>query len=216
MKNFDLILFDWDGTIAITLDYWVEAIKDTIEMHGLDFSEEDVIKLWNQKLNLEQFNELTDESRKNVFKELVIKAHDLIPRIIKYYPNFDVTLRQLKEAGFKLGIVTNSDLNFIESNLIESGLIDLFDTVVTADDVDNLKPDPQGINMALKATNSLRERTLYIGDMITDIQAAKAAGVKIAFYRPKENEKYILDGFKEALDIDYTFKDYTELKYIVM
>ncbi len=34
VKSYDYILFDWDGTIAKTLNLWMDALKDTLRKHG--------------------------------------------------------------------------------------------------------------------------------------------------------------------------------------
>lgn len=38
MKQYDYILFDWDGTIAKTLDIWMEALRGTLEKRGYNFT----------------------------------------------------------------------------------------------------------------------------------------------------------------------------------
>ena len=53
-----------------------------------------------------------------------------------------------------------------------------FDTIVTCDDTDKHKPDPEPVNIALERLGSRPEEAVMIGDSIFDILCAKGAGVK--------------------------------------
>ena len=60
--------------------------------------------------------------------------------------------------------------------LEELELAGLFPVVIGVDDVQETKPHPEGILMALERIGVQPENALMIGDTVTDIQAAKAAG----------------------------------------
>lgn len=99
---------------------------------------------------------------------------------IKPYRKVRELLLDLKEAGVKIGVVTNSGRRYADAVLAQ---IDLpaFDTVVTYTDVSatGAKPNPGGI---LKALENLGVKpslnSLYIGDSYIDFIAAYRAGIK--------------------------------------
>jgi len=55
-------------------------------------------------------------------------------------------------------------------------VLDCFDVIVTADDIERMKPDPQSVEIVLNKTGIAPQKAVMVGDMNTDIQAAHAAG----------------------------------------
>jgi len=89
-------------------------------------------------------------------------------------------LVKLKRAGLKLGIVTGRNQDEANQALVRFGIDRLIDGIVTADETPGKfkKPHPYGL---LKIANQLgvRLRYLYVGDLVDDMLAAKAARKKI-------------------------------------
>ena len=67
-----------------------------------------------------------------------------------------------------------------KTTLEESGLRDKFSVVVTADEVRRPKPDPEGLIRATTLMGANRDQTIYVGDAVRDIEAAKRAGIRSA------------------------------------
>jgi pyrophosphatase PpaX len=88
--------------------------------------------------------------------------------------------------------------------------------IITGDDVEKHKPDPEGIRLFLSRFNLQGERVLMVGDVANDVKAARDAGVKCAlvlwdkfsrekfsgveadfkFYSVEEFKKFIFDNFE--------------------
>jgi pyrophosphatase PpaX len=85
-------------------------------------------------------------------------------------------LTRLRQLGLPIGVVTGMSRRTWR---IASKHIDLgpFDTWVFDDDVAHIKPHPEGIERALKRLALAPEQTMYLGDSLTDLIAAQAAGV---------------------------------------
>ena len=83
-------------------------------------------------------------------------------------------LRKIK--GLKMGIVTSSPPITTDLTLDALGLTDLFDLVVSEDNSLAPKPDPAYLLKAMEILGVTPEQTIYIGDLPSDLQAAKAAG----------------------------------------
>ena len=73
------------------------------------------------------------------------------------------TLRQLKSAGFRLGMLSNRD-NPCDAQLERLGLLDYFDLTLVAGEVGSWKPDPGIFNQALQRLELLPQQAVYVGD----------------------------------------------------
>lgn len=86
-------------------------------------------------------------------------------------------LRRLREAGLRLGIVSNAD-GRIAGALGRAGLHDLVEVVVDSGVVDVAKPDPGIFSHALAPLGLAPEETWYLGDTVVyDAAGARAAGL---------------------------------------
>ena len=87
------------------------------------------------------------------------------------------SLLRLREAGLRLGVVSNSD-GRAEQALEEAGLRDCFDVVIDSGLVGIEKPDPRIFQTALKALGVAPEEALYVGDLYAvDVVGARGAGM---------------------------------------
>ena len=94
------------------------------------------------------------------------------------YPNVKETLRELKNRRIYLGCVTNKPHKFAISLLRAADLFKYFPIIVGGDSLSNKKPNPEPINYAIAKVGVQKESTTMIGDSITDLDAAKNAGVR--------------------------------------
>lgn len=88
-------------------------------------------------------------------------------------------LRDLRAGGAALGLVTNIGRRAACAALERFGLGHLLDAVVARDDVERLKPDPEGIGRALRELGS-PSPALMVGDSLSDLFAARNAGIPVA------------------------------------
>nr|WP_249305858.1 HAD family hydrolase [Lederbergia citrea] len=86
-------------------------------------------------------------------------------------------LLQFKRDGYKLGIVTGKARRSLLISLECLNMNDLFDVIITGDDVDTPKPHPEGVNKALEHLNIKNTEAVFIGDSEADILAGKQANV---------------------------------------
>ena len=77
----------------------------------------------------------------------------------------------------RIGLVTSSPLWYVDQ-LLCAHLPDVeFEAMVTYEDVEKLKPDPEPLRLALTRTGVSADRTLYVGDADVDFEACEAAGI---------------------------------------
>ena len=95
------------------------------------------------------------------------------------------TLRRLRAAGLRLGVVSNSD-GRVDQALAAAGLREYFDVVVDSDLAGVEKPDPRIFSFAIEALGLRPDEVLYIGDIYeVDVVGAEAAGLHAALVDPE-------------------------------
>lgn len=90
--------------------------------------------------------------------------------------NLTAMLNRLK--GFKLALVTNIGRKGIDSMLHKYNLRKYFGLILTRDDLRFLKPAPEGIEKAMFWAGAGKNETIHIGDSLSDVFAARNAGVR--------------------------------------
>ncbi len=182
-----VILFDLEGTLVQSIENDQEAIlefrietREKLLQLGIPSSElEGVTKstLMRNKA-LEYVSEHLGEREARRFHlemDNFLKGYELRwADSSKIFPDTLPALRKLKRLGYKMGLITNTSREAAIRILSMHGIETFFEVVVTREDVKKLKPDPEGILLALKRLNT-RDFVL-IGDLIHDSKATEKAG----------------------------------------
>jgi HAD superfamily hydrolase (TIGR01549 family) len=95
------------------------------------------------------------------------------------FKGIDKLLAKIHGKKLKLAILTNNKSQYAEEVLDKFNLTKFFDTIVGFNDVTEVKPSPEGIQIILKKWRIKPSEALFIGDMSTDVDAGKAANVKM-------------------------------------
>jgi putative hydrolase of the HAD superfamily len=92
-------------------------------------------------------------------------------------PGITEHLRNFREAGFRLGVVSNAMGN-IEDDAARYGLAEYFDVIIDSHVVGVAKPDPRIFHIALERMGFAPEQALFAGDLYSiDMAGALAAGI---------------------------------------
>jgi 2-phosphoglycolate phosphatase len=94
-------------------------------------------------------------------------------------PGVADTLHVLKTAGFDLAVCSNKPRDFTRELLGYLGLGPLIEVAVGPEDAPKIKPAPDMLLIALKQLQVSPAEALYVGDMVVDIETARAAGVTV-------------------------------------
>ncbi|MCI0640383.1 MAG: HAD-IA family hydrolase, partial [Gemmataceae bacterium] len=90
-------------------------------------------------------------------------------------PGAREAIMHLHSAGKKLGVCSNKPRVFTQELLSHLGIAAYFQTVLGPEDVPRLKPAPDMLLAAMARLGATPAQTLYIGDMVVDIETARAA-----------------------------------------
>lgn len=132
---------------------------------------------------------LTDDDRKRILGTI---------RELRPYPEVRESLERLKAAGFRLGTLTNSTKPMAEAQMQNAGLIDLFEQVLSADEVKRLKPATEPYRMAAERFRVPIGEVRLVAAHAWDVAGALGAGCRAAFVaRPG----MVLDPIHEVPDV---------------
>lgn len=101
-------------------------------------------------------------------------AHSVVETTL--YTGVAEGLQQLTCAGFLMAIVSNKPGALSEQILSQLGIRGYFACLVPPEQLARLKPDPEGLFLAMDALGVSRGETVMVGDSWSDIEAGKSAG----------------------------------------
>jgi len=178
-KHYDLIVFDWDGTVMDSTAVISGSIQAACRDLGLTVPDDEtarhVIGLGLDQALQYAVPELTEAMR----PELVARYRYHFLSQDEAIPLFDgarETITELHEAGYWLGVATGKNSNGLNRALDSSGLKGYFHATRTADRTFS-KPNPAMLLELMEELGTRAERTLMIGDTTHDLQMAQNAGV---------------------------------------
>lgn len=178
------VLFDLDGTLIDSKALILCSYRHTLETHrGVAPSDDEWLATMGQPLVTQLRGFASDEAEVEAMLSTYL-AHNLEKhdQMVLPYPGIAETLERLREDGYPLGIVTSKKLEGTRRGLRRCGLPETwFDSIVTADDVQRGKPDPEPIQIAMTRMNEPSpQQVVYVGDSIHDMYAGSAAGTRTA------------------------------------
>jgi phosphoglycolate phosphatase len=98
----------------------------------------------------------------------------------QFYPGALIAVERLKAAGDRVAICTNKPERMALRLLDGLGAGGLFDAVIGADTLPTRKPDAAPYNAAVERSGGSLARSMMLGDTVTDLATARAAGVPCA------------------------------------
>jgi len=203
------ILFDFDGTLIDTNNLIFQSYRTAFkQVLNRDISDEEILTLYGRPLyaSLMEYGE-PGERLYNAYREFNETRHD---KLVKGFDGAADGVRIIKEMGFKTGIVTAKRLHMVKRGLVIMGLEDAFDVIITPDDTQKSKPDPEPVLCGCKKLNVLPSETVYVGDSIFDMEAGKSAGTLLCAVKytltPVEkmsafNPRFFVDSMIELADL---------------
>lgn len=185
MSKIKAVLFDMDGVLIDAREWHFEALNEVLRIFGYEIT---------RAMHEDRFDGLsTSKKLEMLTKEVGLPRHihGMINRIKQdrtlriaasnCFPNIahQVLISKLKKQGFKVGVVTNSIRQTTEFMLTYAGLFELLDVVITNQDVDKPKPNPDGYQLAMQKLDVLPSETVIVEDSPYGITAGKASGAKV-------------------------------------
>ena len=177
-RQFDLIAFDWDGTLFDSTQIIVSCIKDALrDVGGAIPSDEQAAYVIGLALVPALAHAAPDvppekypELSKRYSEYYVKRRDDLV-----LFDGVLAMLSELRSQSFKIAVATGKNRKGLNDALETAALKDVFHASRTADETAG-KPDPQMLLELMEEFRVLPSRTLMIGDTSHDLLMAQKAG----------------------------------------
>ena len=179
------ILFDLDGVLIDSFDFLCSTFNETLEKFGKRSvsKREYKKKYWGRDVrsNFGKFG-LGDDAIK--YRRAQYKSHI---KEIRVFPEARKILESLSKK-IKLGLITNNRSGVVHK-ILEYSNLNYFDVIVTGDNVDKGKPDPEMIIKACKSLGLDPSEVIVVGDTRSDVLAGKSAGCTVVGLNVKSDFK---------------------------
>jgi HAD superfamily hydrolase (TIGR01509 family) len=181
------IIFDIDGVLLDSFDANIGFFQRLMKLYNYKRpTKEEAKKIFHLTM-WDAIKLLTKENSEERIREIWLKGKklDIYPTKLLKMPKDEKTV--IKELGkkYKLALVTSRVKKGVEIFFKVSGLRKYFHVVVSFEDYKKPKPNPEPLLIALKRLGVKPEEAIYVGDSLTDAQAAKKVGMIFVAYKNK-------------------------------
>jgi len=178
-KRFDLLVFDWDGTLADSTRAIVDAINFASQDAGVpqptEQASRDIIGLELRQALRVLFGDVDED----VLGQLVRRYqhhYSVLQDDIPLFDGVQEAMQELADAGYMLAVASGKGRNGLRHAIESSGLADLIIACRSSDDCHS-KPHPQMLDEIMDELGVVSERAVMIGDTTFDLQMASNAGM---------------------------------------
>lgn len=184
----EAVMLDLDGTIIDSIEIYYEIVGAVLKRLDLpQVGPEEIRKanengtfLWEKLFPIEMF-----DNNIKLKDEAWVIARELAPGMfndrVRLLPGAAEMLKQIASTGLKMAVVTSTPRANMPAKLkplVEAGVLQLFEEIITADDTRLKKPSAEPLLECTRRLTIKVERCVYVGDTLVDIQAGQAAGTR--------------------------------------
>lgn len=212
--DLEAVLFDFEGTLVDFQWKLADAVEETLQMlWAMGFAKD--------RIQSRKYSTLMPEAMQAA-PEIGFQPDRIRERIGSVYdrydedaltrwnlrPNVKGFLSAVKAEGIRTALVSNVGGKTLSKALSKLGLEGFFDVFVSRNDVVNPKPNPEGMHMALERMGVKKENSVFLGDSLDDVHAARNAGLRVIIIAEGENVRseiiaakpdHIIQGYEELL-----------------
>ncbi|MBS3054975.1 MAG: HAD family hydrolase [Candidatus Aenigmarchaeota archaeon] len=214
LEGIELIVFDMDGVLTDSKESVWYAFKKGLSDVGIKVNtkqlDENILGRGIKRDITDLIPEKDPVMKRAILDQAVNKIEEAkisekAISMLKSYPEVREVLKTVRERGFLMALVSNSHRVFVEATLYKLKLDGFWDKIIAKDDGFETKDD--ALIFLMEEFGVTRKQTVYIGDMILDINAARKAGCKI-ISKPgwddenklrKENPDFLINSLKELI-----------------
>lgn len=179
--KYKAVVFDFDYTLANSEKGILLTFRHVLGRHGFyDISDQAIKETIGMTLE-NAFARLTGErdaeKLKGLRKEYVEKGNEVMTSNTFFYEGTVPLLSRIHKQGGKNGILSSKYRFRIMESFQKYEAGHLVDLVLGLEDLEQAKPDPEGLFKALRYFQIEKQELLYVGDNLIDAETAQNAGV---------------------------------------
>ena len=188
IKKPGMVLIDVDGTLVDSVPDLAYCVDEMMKQLDMPVRGEDVVRHWvgngvERLVRRALINQLDGEPDEALFEKAIpifeaLYAENTSKRSC-LYPGVQEALDFLKTTGVRIGCVTNKASQFTLPILKDLGISGYFEMVLCGDELPRKKPDPMPLLHVAEKLGVKPEQSLMLGDSMSDVKAARAAGFDI-------------------------------------
>lgn len=233
-KDKKVIIFDMDGTLIDSVGMWNKTderlikkftnkslkeffIEHDIQAKDIGQMRDSILaKCKSGDIYLEYCSWLKEKFKTDIPAEEILKlrwdiANEYIINEVDYKEDADILLEKLKEKGYILALATTTTkdrLDVYRKKLKKADIDNIFTVILSKEDVEHKKPDPEIHNKIMRKLDVTPEECLVVEDALIGVQAAKNAGIEVV----NMYDKYS-DADREEINklSDYKVKNFKDL-----
>lgn len=179
--NYNLVIFDFDGTLADTTRSILETYRATFDELGVKRPSDKACQSTIGVPLREGFRMLfpdSDDARLDEFVKTyrsiyAANRQSLVPEL---FPDVAETLEAFSEAGIKMSIASSRSRVSLKAFCNDRGIEKYFDLILGCEDVLKPKPSPEPVFETLRTFCMNPDEALVVGDMPVDIAMGRGAG----------------------------------------
>lgn len=174
-RRVEAVVFDMDGTLFDSSRTVPAAYAAAIrELCGRECSEDEIIEAYSAGpagalIALFTGRPSTEDDVECWHRHLEARVDLTIT-----YDGVTDALEQLRAGGLALGVFTGATRRAAVAQLAHAGLADRFDVLVASDEIERVKPAPDGLLLAASRLGVAPDRLAYVGDALNDLRCARA------------------------------------------
>ncbi len=218
-SRFKVVLFDLDGTL-VEFKFKVKesrvAMIEWLTNNGFDMKRatdqtrtQAIIDI-AEKQSSSGTNSMDFQSVKEKLSNILDEFEFAGFNEARPHPGSLTLLKELGNRQIRSGVITNSWRKPVDSILGNFGFLPYLSLVITRNELNKLKPEPEGILKAIDLLGVSKDESIYVGDSVIDIQAALRAGIQSiglaqGMYRAdslaKEGPDYLVENIEDVKKI---------------
>ncbi|MFO8035061.1 MAG: HAD family phosphatase [Anaerolineales bacterium] len=208
-RKIEGIIFDFDGLIIDSETPAFHAWQRLYEEYELTLMKEDWVDVigWSSKdrdpmhdlarLAGDGFEEAEARKKLSKWEKEFLAKEEVLPGVREL-------ITAAENAQLKLGIASSSSRQWVKGHLERLGLYEHFEVIISSDDVDHAKPDPEIFHLAVDALGVNPDQVIVLEDSPAGVLAAKRANL-FCIAVPNQMTKHLsfqLDGHQPDMKID--------------
>lgn len=209
--SIEAVLFDMDGTLVDSESVHYNCWSQLLAPFGVCYKEDDFCRRFSGRPTIDAAKEIKQVHNLSVSSRyLADEKYRLFSEYVKInlpplMPYAENVLLAVKEQGLKMALVTGSARHEAEPILKGLEFYNLFDTVVTKDDVINPKPAGDPYLLALKNMQVAAQNAIAVEDTFTGVTAANNAALAVIAIANKHTQEH---DFSKATQQMQSFEEF--------